>query len=107
MLVDSPVGHDLLKHLSGIARRFRDGLTRLRFETIAGDHPIVPLLVRDSPRTGELVRHLRQHGVLATGLAFHVVPRGSEEIRFQICADHTAADIDDVLGILGKFRQHA
>jgi glycine C-acetyltransferase len=101
------VGRDLLKHLGEMARRFRDGLTRLRFETIAGDHPIVPLLVRDSPRTGELVRHLRQHGVLATGLAFPVVPRGSEEIRFQICADHTAADIDDVLGILGKFRQHA
>ena len=107
MLVDSPVGRELLKHLSEMARRFRDGLTRLRFETIAGDHPIVPLLVRDSPRTGELVRHLRQHGVLATGLAFPVVPRGSEEIRFQICADHTAADIDEVLGILGKFRQHA
>jgi glycine C-acetyltransferase len=107
MLVDSRVGRELLKHLSEMARRFRDGLTRLRFETIAGDHPIVPLLVRDSPRTGELVRHLRQHGVLATGLAFPVVPRGSEEIRFQICADHTAVDIDEVLGILGKFRQRA
>ena len=107
MLVDSRVGRELLRHLSEMAGRLRDGLTRLRFETIAGDHPIVPLLVRDSPRTGELVRHLRQHGVLATGLAFPVVPRGSEEIRFQICADHTAADIDEVLGILGKFRQHA
>jgi len=107
MLVDGPVGRELLKHLSEMARRFRDGLTQLRFETIAGDHPIVPLLVRDSPRTGELVRHLRQHGVLATGLAFPVVPRGSEEIRFQICADHTAADIDEVLGVLGKFERHA
>jgi glycine C-acetyltransferase len=102
-LVDGPAGRDLLKRLGETARRFRDGLTRLGFETIAGDHPIVPLLLRDSPRTAALVRHLRDHGVLATGLAFPVVPRGSEEIRFQICADHTSADIDAVLGILRKF----
>jgi glycine C-acetyltransferase len=106
-LVDSPVGRDLLKHLGEAARRFRDGLTRLGFETITGDHPIVPLVLRDTPRTAALVQHLREHGVLATGLAFPVVPRGSEEIRFQICADHTAADIDDVLQILRAFRRHA
>jgi glycine C-acetyltransferase len=102
-LVDSPAGRDLLKRLAETARRFRDGLTRLRFETIAGDHPIVPLVLRDSPRTAALVRRLREYGVLATGLTFPVVPRGSEEIRFQICADHTPADIDGVLSILAEY----
>jgi glycine C-acetyltransferase len=106
-LVDSPAGRALLKHLSETARRFREGLTRLGFETIAGDHPIVPLVLHDTPRTVALVRHLRQNGVLATGLTFPVVPRGAEEIRFQICADHTAADIDDVLKILGEFKHQA
>ena len=106
-LVDSPVGRDLLKRLAKTARQFRDGLTRLGFETIPGDHPIVPLVLHDTPRTIALVRHLRERGVLATGLTFPVVPRGAEEIRFQICADHTATDIDDVLSILGEFRQHA
>ena len=47
-----------------------------------------------------LVSHLRRNGVLATGLGYPVVPRGEEEIRFQICADHTAADIDSVLDVL-------
>jgi len=28
------------------------------------------------------------------------VPRGDEEIRFQISAEHTAADIDQVLAVL-------
>ena len=106
-LVDSATGRDLLKHLAEMAKRFRDGLTRLRFETIGGDHPIVPLVVRDSPRTAALVRYLREHGVLATGLTFPVVPRGSEEIRFQICADHTATDIDGVLSTLEQFGRHA
>lgn len=106
-LVDSPVGRDLLRHLSETARRFREGLTHLGFETIAGDHPIVPLVLRDTPRTTALVQHLREHGVLATGLTFPVVPRGSEEIRFQICADHTMADIEDVLRILREFGPRA
>ena len=106
-LVDGASGRALLKHLADTTRRFRDGLARLGLETIAGDHPIVPLVLHDTPRTVALVRHLRANGVLATGLTYPVVPRGAEEIRFQICADHTAADIDDVLNILRGFGQHA
>lgn len=102
-VVDSPVGRELLRHLQTMAARFREGLIALQFETIAGDHPIVPLMVRNSDRTAVLVRHLRLHGVLATGLNFPVVPRGDEEMRFQICADHTPADIDAALEILRDF----
>jgi len=47
-----------------------------------------------------LVCGLYEHGVLAVGLTFPVVPRGDETIRFQINAAHTAADIDEVLGAL-------
>ena len=47
--------------------------------------------------------HLRQCGVLATGLNYPVVPKGSEEIRFQMCADHTADDIDQALEALRAF----
>jgi glycine C-acetyltransferase len=64
---------------------------------------VVPLMVRDTARTRALVKHLRANGVLATGLAFPVVPRGDEEIRFQVNADHTEADIDEVLGVLAEF----
>jgi glycine C-acetyltransferase len=104
-ILDSASGHALLDHLRQMAARFRDGLARLGFETIAGAHPIVPLMVRDSARTSALVRHLRTHGVLATGLNYPVVPKGDEEIRFQICADHTPADIDETLAILAEFRK--
>ena len=63
---------------------------RLGFETLPGTHPVVPLFVRDTPKTTALVRHLLAHGVLATGLNFPVVPKGDETIRFQVSADHTA-----------------
>jgi glycine C-acetyltransferase len=102
-LLDGAAGEVLLRHLRAMTARFRDGLLRLGLETIAGAHPIVPLMVRDAARTAALVRHLRQRGVLATGLFFPVVPRGDDEIRFQICADHTEADINDALAALAAF----
>ena len=50
-----------------------------------------------------LVAHLRGRGILATGLNYPVVPKGEEEIRFQISADHVAADIDEALAALRGF----
>ena len=102
-VVDSRQGTALLGHLRTMTRRFEDGLTALGFETIPGEHPVVPLMVRDTDRTSALVRHLHDNGVLATGLNYPVVPKGDEEIRFQISADHTEADIDDVLEVLKRF----
>jgi len=99
-ILDSDEGRALLDKLRALTARFETGLVDLGFEVIAGEHPIVPLMVRDTDRTRELVKHLYDHGVLATGLAFPVVPRGSEEIRFQVNADHTEGDIDSVLQVL-------
>jgi glycine C-acetyltransferase len=103
-LLEGPAGVELLERLRSLTRRFRDGLRRLGFETLPGEHPVVPLLVRDTQRTRMLVRHLFGNGVLATGLAYPIVPRGDEEIRFQVNADHTEADIDRVLEALASAR---
>ena len=99
-LVDSEEGRALLARLRALTQRFDSGLRHAGFETIPGDHPVVPLVLRDTERTHALVRHLYDNGVLATGLAYPVVPRGDEEIRFQINADHTDGDIDAALQIL-------
>jgi glycine C-acetyltransferase len=103
-LLDGPAGLERLAHLRTMTGRFKDGLTQLGFETLPGEHPVVPLMVRDTARTAALVAHLRRHGVLATGLNFPVVPRGDESIRFQVNADHTPHDIDEVLAVLADFR---
>ena len=60
-------------------------------------------MLRDTARTTALVAHLREHGILATGLNYPVVPRGDEEIRFQVSADHSEADIDEALAVLAAF----
>lgn len=102
-LLDSPSGRMLLEHLRAMTRRFEQGIVKLGWETIPGEHPVTPLMVRDTAKTAALVRHLRRHGVLATGLNFPVVPKGDESIRFQISADHTPADIDEVLAVIASF----
>ena len=102
-IVDSDEGAALLARLRTLTKRFEDGLGRIGIETIPGDHPVVPLMIRDTQRTRDLVQYLYDNGVLATGLAYPVVPRGDEEIRTQINADHTEADIDHVLAILEAF----
>lgn len=102
-LLDSPWGRELLVRLRALTKRFEDGLGKLGMETIPGEHPVVPLMVRDTAKTNALVDHLFANGVLATGLAYPVVPRGDEEIRFQINADHTEQDVDRVLEVLGSF----
>jgi glycine C-acetyltransferase len=102
-VVDSPLGRQLLERLRSLTLRFEKGLEDLGLETIKGEHPVVPLMVRDTDRTRRLVQHLFDHGVLATGLAYPVVPHGDEKIRFQVNADDTEADIDRVLEVLGAF----
>jgi len=102
-VVDSEEGRGMLAHLAAMTRKFESGLVELGFETIPGPHPVVPLMVRDTERTSALVGHLFENGVLATGLNYPVVPKGDEEIRFQVNADHTELDIDLVLEVLRGF----
>lgn len=104
-ICDSEEGKARLKHLKDMTTRFRHGLKKMGLETISGEHPVVPLMVRDTQKTTAIVLHLRENGVLATGLNFPVVPKGEEEIRFQVCADHTAADIDRVIEVLKQFSE--
>ena len=99
-ILESPRGLALLEHLRAMTARFKAGLLKLGCETLPGEHPVAPLLTRDTQRTLALTAGLRKRGVLATGLTYPVVPKGEEEIRFQISADHTPTDIDFALAAL-------
>jgi glycine C-acetyltransferase len=102
-IVDSADGRARIAQMQALAAHFRQGIAALGYETMDGEHPVVPLFVRDSARTADLVGYLRTHGVLVTGLNSPVVPRGDEEIRFQVSADHTPGDIEEVLQLLAAY----
>ena len=103
-ILDSPQGLKILAHLKQVTNQFREGLKLAGWETLPGDHPVVPLMVRDTAKTKALVHFLTENNILATGMNFPVVPKGDEEIRFQISADHTVADIDYVLEVLKSYK---
>jgi glycine C-acetyltransferase len=103
-VLQSDKGKELLRHLREMTARFERGLIDLGYETIPSEHPVVPLLVRDTQKTTEMVEFLRERGVLATGLNYPVVPKGDQLIRFQVTADHTPKDIDYALSVLKDYR---
>ena len=103
-VLDSSEGKELLKYLRETIAYFRKSLVDIGYETIEGEHPVVPLMVRDTKKTVELVEYLKANGILSTGLSYPIVPRGDEEIRFQICAAHTRYDIDYVLKVLNTYK---
>jgi len=102
-ILDSQEGFELIRKLNKLTGQFERGLLSMGLETIQGDHPIVPLITRDTDKTNKLVSHLFNHDILATGIKYPVVPKNEDEIRFQISADHSETDIDYVLQILEKF----
>ncbi|MCK4542868.1 MAG: aminotransferase class I/II-fold pyridoxal phosphate-dependent enzyme [Spirochaetales bacterium] len=104
-MLDSDKGNEILKHLREMTKRFEKGVREIGFEIIKSDHPIVPLMIRDTEKTRELVRFLNEKGILSTGLTFPVVPKGDDTIRFQINADHTQYDIDYALGVLKEYKK--
>ena len=104
-ILDSEKGLKLLKQMLSLTEQFEEGLQQLGFEIISSEHPVVPLMIRDTQQTTELVNHLFNNGILATGLNYPVVPKGDEEIRFQIAADQTENDIDYVLGVLKTYKE--
>ena len=104
-ILNSEKGKDILTHLHQMTKKFEKGLLDLGYEIIESDHPIVPLMVRDTKKTTDLVNYLIENGILGTGLNYPVVPKGDEEIRFQINADHTPYDIEYALAVLKDYKQ--
>jgi glycine C-acetyltransferase len=103
--LDSEAGRERLKYLRKLTKQFEDGLKSLDFEIIESEHPIVPLMVRDTQKTTDIVNFLKDNGVLATGLNFPVVPQGDQTIRFQVNGNHTEYDIEFALSVLADYKK--
>jgi glycine C-acetyltransferase len=99
-------GLRLLEKLREFSVRLRAGLEELGFETLRGEHPIVPVFIRDTEKTSALVAHLFANNILVTGLNYPVVPEGEQEIRLQLSAEHTEQDLDYLLTKLAGYKQH-
>ena len=87
------------------AGHFRSEMTALGFELLPGEHPIVPLMLRDPKLAQAFADALRERGVLAAAFSFPVVPRGQDRIRAQMSAAHDVEDLDraiDAFAVVGR-----
>jgi glycine C-acetyltransferase len=95
-------GGGLRRRLRENARHFRAELTRAGFELLPGEHPIIPVMLREAPLAQELSRRLLAEGVYVVGFFFPVVPRGQARVRTQLSAAHTREDLDHAVAAFVK-----
>ena len=84
------------------ANHFRAEMTTLGFELLPGEHPIVPLMLRDPKLAQNFANGLRERGVLVAAFSFPVVPRGQDRIRPQMSAAHDIGDLDRAIAAFAE-----
>jgi glycine C-acetyltransferase len=89
----------LRKTLHENAAYFRSGMEGLGFEILPGNHPIVPIMLRDELKTVELAQAVNRQGIFVVGFSFPVVPKGEARIRVQLSAAHTREQLDRALEV--------
>jgi len=95
-------GDALRRKLRGNARHFRAELTKLGFELLPGEHPIVPVMLHDAKLAQEMAARLMDEGVYVIGFFFPVVPKGQARIRTQMSAAHEREDLDLAVAAFAK-----
>lgn len=99
--------HDLRTRLRDNAARFRRGMTQAGFDLIAGDHPIIPVMIGDAALAARLADDLLDRGIYVIAFSYPVVPEGKARIRTQMSAAHTPDQIDQaVRAFEAAGRQH-
>lgn len=81
---------------------FREQIIEAGFKPLAGETPIVPIIVGETAAAIQMSNMLLDEGVFVTGFGFPVVPQGQARIRCQISAGHSRADLDEAIAAFKK-----
>ena len=93
---------ELRQRLRGNAAWFRGRLSALGFRVVAGEHPIIPVMLGDAGLAGRMADRLLDLGVYAIGFSYPVVPMGKARIRTQVCAGHTLEQLEVAAGAFAQ-----
>ena len=87
--------------------RLQSGLKKEGFDLGKTESPVTPVYLKGSKEEAILLNmDLRENfSIFCSLVVYPVVPKGDEEIRFQINADHTPYDIDSVLEVLREWKK--
>lgn len=84
------------------ARYFRRRLADQGFKPLAGETPIIPVIIGETSAAMQMSDLLLAEGVFVTGFGYPVVPQGTARVRCQISAAHTREDLDQALAAFAK-----
>jgi glycine C-acetyltransferase len=84
------------------AQYFRAAIIEAGFNPLAGDTPIVPIIVGETADAIRMSEMLLDEGIFVTGFGFPVVPQGTARLRCQISAAHTRDDLDHAVRAIRK-----
>lgn len=81
---------------------FREGLRKLGFTLIPGEHPIIPVMLNDAKLASKMAEQLLQEGVYVISFSYPVVPLEKARIRTQISAAHSNEELAKALEAFAK-----
>lgn len=93
---------ELRERLQANARRFREGMLRLGYSLLPGEHPIIPIMLGDAPLAARLAERMLAEGVYVVAFSYPVVPQGKARIRAQMNAAHSTEQVDRVVEAFGR-----
>jgi glycine C-acetyltransferase len=85
---------ELVRKLRDNTSYFRSSITEAGFKPLAGETPIVPIIVGETATAIKMSDMLLDEGVFVTGFGFPVVPQGQARVRCQLSAAHSRDDLD-------------
>jgi len=81
---------------------FREKMTANGFDILAGDHPIVPIMLGDAKLAHDFARDMLEKGIYVIGFSYPVVPKGEARIRVQISAAHNREHLDKAIEVFAE-----
>lgn len=84
------------------AKYFKEGLSKLGFDTGHSETPITPVMIGDEAKTMEFSKALLENGVFVSGIVFPTVPKGKGRLRCMISASHTIEDLEKAINVFEK-----
>lgn len=87
----------LRNNLISNTKYFRDKISQMGFEIKEGNHPIIPIMIKDAKIAKGLALDMLKKNIYVIAFSYPVVPRGTSRIRVQIGANHTRDQLDKAL----------
>jgi len=92
----------LIERLRQNTAYFRKHIQELGYKILAGEHPIVPVMLGEASVPMDMSDALLEEGVYIKGLWYPVVPKGEARLRAQISAAFDQATLDRALTAFEK-----